>query len=278
MSTYVVGDLQGCLTPLQRLLEQLRFDPARDLLVCAGDMVARGPDSLGTLRFLRSLGPACAAVLGNHDLHLIAQAHGIGRIKPDFQTLLDAADAAELLETLIQRPLAWSDPASNTLVVHAGLAPQWRAQDALRHAEQAQAVLRDPVQLQAFLPEMYGDTPDRWQDDLTGSARIRTIINILTRSRYCFADGRLDFTQKGTPGSQPATLQPWFTLPQRRSLETRIVFGHWSTLGRVQWPRFNVCGLDTGCVWGGALTALRLEDGRVFQNPSQTPALVSTRP
>jgi bis(5'-nucleosyl)-tetraphosphatase (symmetrical) len=264
MSTYVVGDIQGCRDALQRLLDQCRFDPAADRLICAGDLVARGPDSPGTLRLVRGLGNCATTLLGNHDLHLIAVAHGIGRAKPDLAPLLDAPDAAELLDYLTTRPLAWHDAATDTLVVHAGVAPQWSLADTLALAAQAEAMLGDAQARADFLPQMYGNEPARWSDALAGPARLRFIINCLTRARYCTPQGDFEFAHKGAPGSQPSGLLPWFAVPGRRSAGTRIVFGHWSTLGQVVWPQWQVWGLDTGCVWGGALTALRLEDDAVF--------------
>lgn len=265
MATYIIGDIQGCSGALQRLLDQCRFDPSDDRLVCAGDLVARGPDSLGSLRLLRSLGDAATAVLGNHDLHLIALAHGIGKPKADLAAVLAADDADDLMDYLTHRPLAWHDASTNTLVVHAGLAPQWTVKEALALAEEAAAVLRDPAQRQRFLPRMYGDEPARWTSQLAGDDRLRFVINCFTRARYCTDHGDFEFTQKGAPGTQPPHLHPWFAIPGRRSADTRVVFGHWSTLGQVAWPEHQVWGLDTGCVWGGTLTALRLEDGRLFQ-------------
>lgn len=267
MATYIVGDIQGCSEALQRLLDRCRFDPACDRLVCAGDLVARGPDSLGTLRFVRSLGAAATSVLGNHDLHLLALAQGIGKARDGLDALLHAPDAAELLHDLATRPLAWYHAATTTLVVHAGLAPQWSVNQALTLAAEAQAVLADAETRAAFLPRMYGNEPARWQDDLQGEARLRFIINCLTRARYCSVEGDFDFSEKGRPGEQAPHLLPWFAVPGRRSAGHRIVFGHWSTLGQVTWPEFQVWGLDTGCVWGGALTALRLDDDAILSTP-----------
>jgi bis(5'-nucleosyl)-tetraphosphatase (symmetrical) len=264
MSTYVIGDIQGCRDALQRLLDQCRFDPARDRLVCAGDLVARGPDSLGTLRLVRSLGDAATSVLGNHDLHLLALAQGLGRARDGLDAILHTADAAELLDWLATRPLAWHHDATATLVIHAGLAPQWTVADTLALAGEAQTVLADARARADFLPQMYGDGPARWDHALRGAARLRFVINCLTRARYCTAQGDFDFSHKGAPGSQPTGLLPWFAVPGRSSAGHRIAFGHWSTLGQVSWPAFRVWGLDTGCVWGGALTALRLEDGGVI--------------
>ncbi len=267
MSTFVVGDIQGCSDALQRLLDQCRFDPASDRLICAGDLVARGPDSLGTLRFLRSLDAAASSVLGNHDLHLLALAQGIGRVKADLAPLLQAPDAAELLDFLSKQALAWHDATTETLIVHAGVAPQWSVSETLALAGEAQAVIADPSRRATFLPQMYGNEPARWDATLAGPERLRFIVNCLTRARYCTAQGDFEFAQKGAPGTQPPDLLPWFAVPGRRSAGTRIVFGHWSTLGQVVWPEWRVRGLDTGCVWGGALTALRLEDDTLIRLP-----------
>ncbi|WP_370308066.1 symmetrical bis(5'-nucleosyl)-tetraphosphatase [Sinimarinibacterium flocculans] len=265
MSTYVIGDIQGCRGALERLLEQCRFDPAADRLICAGDLVARGPDSLGTLRLIRSLGEAADAVLGNHDLHLLALAQGLGKARDGLDRIIDADDAATLLAWLAARPLALFDDATGTLIVHAGVAPQWTAPQTVALAAEAQAVIGDEERRRAFLPRMYGNDPSRWRDELSGDDRLRFIVNCLTRARYCTAEGDFEFSEKGAPGGQAAHLLPWFEAPARRSAGTRIVFGHWSTLGRVEWPQAQVWGLDTGCVWGGALTALRLEDGQLLQ-------------
>jgi bis(5'-nucleosyl)-tetraphosphatase (symmetrical) len=267
MATYIIGDIQGCSDALQQLLDQCRFDPAHDRLVCAGDLVARGPDSLGTLRLIRSLGEAATSVLGNHDLHLLALAQGIGKARDGLDAILHAPDAAELLHWLATRPLAWYHDATDTLVVHAGLAPQWSVPVALALAAEAQAMLAQPPSRADFMPRMYGNEPARWQDDLRGDARLRFIINCLTRARYCSVDGDFEFSEKGGPGQQAPHLLPWFAVPGRRSADHRIVFGHWSTLGQVAWPAHQVWGLDTGCVWGGALTALRLEDDAIFASP-----------
>lgn len=265
MTTYVIGDVQGCLDPLRRLLDRLRFDPAADRLIFAGDLVARGPDSAGTLRFVRGLGAAATTVLGNHDLYLIGVAHGAGEARDGLEQVLRAADADELVAFLCRQRLAWHDARSGTLVVHAGVAPHWTLDEVLAQAAEIESMLRDAQARARFLPHMRGDEPARWTPRLAGAQRLRFAINCLTRARYCSADGTFEFKQKGPPGSQPPPLLPWFAVPDRRTLDTRIVFGHWSTLGRIEWPEFKVVGLDTGCVWGGPLSALSLEEGCVIQ-------------
>ncbi|MEO0420776.1 MAG: symmetrical bis(5'-nucleosyl)-tetraphosphatase [Pseudomonadota bacterium] len=259
MAIYAIGDVQGCADALARLLDQLRFDPADDQLWFCGDLVNRGPESLKTLRLVRSLGAAAITVLGNHDLHLLAVAAGVRPSRPHkgdtLDPILEAADGAELLTWLAQQPLAHYDPEVGWLMVHAGLPPQWTRDDALTNAALVQRVLAS-ADADAWFSRMYGNDPDRWQPDLTGDERLRFTVNCLTRMRYCTAEGELQFKAKGAPGSQPAGQLPWFAVPGRRSADTPIVFGHWSTLGRYQ--DHNVLGLDTGCVWGGCLTAARL--------------------
>jgi bis(5'-nucleosyl)-tetraphosphatase (symmetrical) len=270
MPIYAVGDLQGCFDELQQLLGLLHFDPRQDRLVFCGDLVNRGPKSLEVLRFVRSLGPAAVTVLGNHDLHLLAVAHGGRPGKRDTLTeILAASDCDELLDWLIEQPLAWQDPDTGTLVIHAGLPPQWNAGQTLALAREAAAVISG-TEGRRFFSRMYGDHPDQWDEKLRGTDRTRFVVNCLTRLRYCTAEGRLDLRPKGAPGSQPATLMPWFTVPGRASRGTPLVFGHWSTLGRVAWPEEQVFGLDTGCVWGGRLTACRLGDGQLFEVPSRS--------
>lgn len=268
MSTYAIGDLQGCYDDFRRLLDQLGFDPAADRILLAGDLVNRGPQSLACLRYARELGPACVAILGNHDLHLLAAAADRRRLKrgDTLTGILDAADAAELLAWLRSRPLAWSPEGEDLLLVHAGLPPQWDREQTLNLAGEVSALLSGSSG-DDFFAHMYGDQPDRWDESLSGWDRARFVVNCLTRLRYCDADGRLALRHKLGPGSQPDGLLPWFAVPGRRSAGTRIVFGHWSTLGQVHWPEHRVWGLDTGCIWGGRLTALDVGSGRIIDTP-----------
>ncbi len=260
MAVYAIGDIQGCYDPFRRLLDALRFDPSHDRLWLVGDLVNRGPGSLDTLRFVHALGDAAVTVLGNHDLHLLAVARGIRKVRPHkgdtLEAILDAPDRDVLLDWLRARPLAHRDEALGWMMVHAGLPPQWTAQDALREAAAVSEVLRSPAHPD-WLAKMYGNQPDRWRDDLGGDERLRFAVNCLTRMRFCTADGRLDMTASGPPGSQPPGYLPWYEVPGRRSAAQRVLFGHWSALGRHE--AHNVLALDTGCVWGRALSAVRLD-------------------
>ena len=258
MAVYAIGDVQGCFRELQLLLTKLRFDPARDRLWFAGDLVNRGLQSLETLRFVRNLGAAAITVLGNHDLHLLAAAARAGKLKPKdtLRPILDAPDREELLDWLRRRPVLHHDAEMGYTLIHAGLPPQWELDQARACAHEVESVLRGPDHAE-FFEQMYGDEPTFWTDELTGWERLRFITNCLTRLRYCDAEGRVALAHKGAPGSQPVGLYPWFELPQRRSRELKILFGHWSTLGERSSP--GVYPLDTGCLWGGQLTALRLD-------------------
>lgn len=258
MSVYAIGDIQGCYDALQRLLERLRFDPASDRLWLVGDLVNRGPKSLQVLRFVKGLGEAAVTVLGNHDLHALARAGGVDRRRRSdtIDDLLRAPDAGELLHWLRHRPLLHRDPALGWTMVHAGLLPQWDLDEAQALAREAEAVLRSAEHAELFR-HMYGDEPDHWIPGHSGWARLRVIINAFTRLRYCSRDGRMDLGPKGAPGTQPPGLLPWFRVPGRRSAGERIVFGHWSTLGCIQ--EHDLLSLDTGCIWGGRLTAARLD-------------------
>lgn len=271
MSTYVIGDVQGCQRALDALLRLIDFDAGRDCLWFTGDLVNRGPDSLAVLRFVRGLGDTATTVLGNHDLHLLACAAGVRppHRKDTLAPILKARDREELLHWLRQRPLLHFDSVSGYLLIHAGLPPQWTAAQARQCAEELETVLRADDS-DTFFANMYGNDPARWSEELHGWARLRFITNCLTRLRYCDADGNLDLKEKGAPGSQPERLIPWYRVPDRRSRDVPILFGHWATL-RLTEPdtaAYNVWNLDTGCVWGGSLSAMRLEDRRLFSVPS----------
>ena len=258
MTRYAVGDIQGCDEELQTLLERLKFSADRDQLWFVGDLVNRGPDSLPALRRVRSLGDNAVVVLGNHDLHLLAVAHGARRPRPSdtLDEVLAAPDRDALLEWLITRPLAHAQGAD--LMVHAGLVPQWTVAGTLALAREVGEALRhDP---RALFQHMYGNEPDRWDERLAGVQRLRFAINVLTRLRVCTADGRVDLGVKGEPPSPPSPLRPWFAHAERASREARVIFGHWSALGLVR--EHGVIGLDTGCVWGGALSAVDLDSER----------------
>ncbi len=273
MARYAIGDIQGCHAELRALLKKLRFKSDRDQLWLVGDLVNRGPASLAVLRFVRALGANAITVLGNHDLHLLAVAYGTDRrLRPDdtLQRVLAARDRDQLLDWLITLPLAHFDAGHNDLMVHAGLPPQWLATDAVRYAaETAAALQKNPGR---FLARMYGDKPDRWSRSLRGADKHRFVVNVLTRLRYCDARGRVNLDLKDSPGSlrtaaraAPTAMRPWFLAPNRRSAGTRIICGHWSTLGLVRKP--HLLALDTGCVWGGPLTGTDLDSNRICQQP-----------
>jgi len=258
VTRYAIGDLQGCVEELRALLARLKFSPDRDRLWFVGDLVNRGPDSLATLRLVRALGDNALVVLGNHDLHLLAVAYGVQRRRRSdtLDAVLAASDRDALIEWLQLRPLAYLE--GDDLMVHAGLVPQWTAARTLAlAAEVSSALRRDP---RALFEHMYGDEPERWDERLAAAERLRFIINVLTRLRLCTADGRVDISSKGPPPPPSSPLRPWFEHPQRASRDVRVIFGHWSALGLVQRP--GLLGLDSGCVWGGALTAADLDSDR----------------
>ncbi|HOP16643.1 MAG: symmetrical bis(5'-nucleosyl)-tetraphosphatase [Gammaproteobacteria bacterium] len=258
MAVFAVGDIQGCYDELRRALDSVGFDPSHDRLWCVGDLVNRGPKSLQVLRFFHQLGDAAICVLGNHDLHLLALVAGNDKHKDEssLDAVMAASDRDELLHWLRQRPLIHFDPELDFLMVHAGLPPQWDLATALACGREVEAVLRGTGNVDYFM-HMYGNKPDLWDPSLTGMARWRFVTNCLTRLRYVDGDGRLALKEKGPPGSQARGRIPWFEHPARASRGQRIVFGHWSTLGYL--ARDNVWALDTGCLWGGALTLLRLD-------------------
>jgi bis(5'-nucleosyl)-tetraphosphatase (symmetrical) len=257
MARWAIGDVQGCAAELTELIARIRFRPDRDQLWFVGDLVNRGPQSLQVLRLVRSLGESAQTVLGNHDLHLLAVALAGARLRKHdtLDEVLDAPDRDALLEWLLQRPLAYQQPGSDELLLHAGVVPQWSASQTLGLAAEVQQALR--ASPQTLLGGMYGDLPDRWSASLEGLERLRFVINVLTRLRFCTSEGRIDFSHKGKPESAKAPWLPWFKAPSRASSDVRIVFGHWSALGFYRTDR--LVALDTGCVWGGALSALDLD-------------------
>ena len=275
MATYVIGDIQGCYQELLALLDKINFDPARDRLWFTGDLVNRGPQSLETMRFVKNLGKQTVIVLGNHDLHLLAVARDpANKHKKDtLDEIISAPDRSELLDWLRTRPLFHRDEALGFTLIHAGLPPQWDIAAAGKYAQEVERVLGQ-ADYAGFFDHMYGDQPDTWATDLKGWKRIRFITNAFTRMRYCDDSGRFALDEKGPPGSQAKPYQPWFTLKSRRTGNEKIIFGHWSTvhLGNIKnFKKYNVYPLDTGCLWGGTLAALRLDDETWFSVPSRQP-------
>ena len=256
---YLIGDVQGCCDALERLLATLDFSPSRDHVYLLGDLVNRGPASLRTLRLLRSIDNAATCLLGNHDLHLLAAAAGVRKPhrSDTIADILAAPDREALLAWLRQQRMACQAP--GWLLVHAGVVPQWDAATTLALAAEVEAVLRGP-DLPAFLQQMYGSEPRCWEASLRGMDRHRFIVNVLTRVRFVDAGGALDFDSKDGAGQAPDGFFSWFEAPGRATASTPIAFGHWSTLGLVNRP--DLLAIDTGCVWGGALTAVRIDDGR----------------
>jgi bis(5'-nucleosyl)-tetraphosphatase (symmetrical) len=256
---YLIGDLQGCDDAFERLLAQIGFSPSRDSLTVLGDLVNRGPQSLKVLQRMRALGASAEALLGNHDLHLLAVAYGVrpAHASDTLNEILESTERQAWLEWLRARPLALER--HGWLCVHAGVNPAWTALQTLTLAAEVQALLRGP-DLADFLPRMYGNEPAHWDDALQGAERWRHVINVLTRIRFVHADGALDFKVKEGADAAPPGLLPWFDAPRRASAGTPIAFGHWSTLGLVN--RATLLGLDTGCVWGGSLSAVRVDGGR----------------
>jgi bis(5'-nucleosyl)-tetraphosphatase (symmetrical) len=259
MALYMIGDVQGCDQALGRLLDKIDFSPSRDTLFLLGDLVNRGPQSLAVLRRLMALEASVQCLLGNHDLHLLATAHGVRKPHRNdtVDEILDAPDREALLDWLRWRPMALFE--HGWLMVHAGVLPQWDAVQTLALAAELQSVLRS-ADWTGFLKDMYGDQPDAWNDGLRGSARLRVIVNALTRLRFCTRQGVMEFATKDNAGAAPEGFMPWFDVPERRTSGVPVAFGHWSTLGSVD--REGVLPLDTGCVWGGCLTAARIMDDR----------------
>jgi bis(5'-nucleosyl)-tetraphosphatase (symmetrical) len=258
MAIYAIGDVQGCFAPLTTLLDKIRFDASRDQLWFTGDLVNRGPDSVNVLRFVRDLGNSAITVLGNHDLHLLAIASGHAKQKQrdTLGNVLTAKDRDELLDWLRARPLLHRDAALGYTMVHAGLAPQWGLKEARQLAAEVEQILRSDEHLEFFL-HMYGNHPNRWQPSLAGWDRLRFITNVFTRIRYCDDNGVLDLEEKRAPAEVVAPIKPWFESRNRQNTTETILFGHWSTLGFVKTN--NVICLDSGCLWGGELMAMRLD-------------------
>jgi bis(5'-nucleosyl)-tetraphosphatase (symmetrical) len=267
MALYLIGDVQGCDAALQRLLDTLAFSPSRDTLVLLGDLVNRGPDSAAVLRRMMAYGDSARCLLGNHDLHLLAVAHGVRKPhrKDTLDGVLGAPDRFAMLQWLRHQKMALLEVISNRelLMVHAGVLPAWTAIKTIALAHEVEAVLRSS-DAGEFFHSMYGDAPAHWSDALSGMDRIRVIVNALTRLRFCTRDGSMEFDAKGSADTVPDGYMPWFDVPGRKSADATVAFGHWSTLGWLN--RTDVYAMDTGCVWGGALSALRVEGG----NPNET--------
>ena len=264
MATFAIGDVQGCFDELERLLGEVGFSPARDRLWVVGDLVNRGPRSLAVVRFVKGLGDRAVVVQGNHDLHLLAFAAGHAKRRADdtFDDLLAAPDCAPLLDWLRFRPMLHVE--DEYVMVHAGLLPSWSVTQAHDLAAEVEAELRSK-RYRLFLAELYGSRPDTWRDDLRGMDRLRVIVNAMTRMRFCTAEGVMELGVKGELEKAPPGYLPWFEVPGRKTRGVPIVCGHWSALGLRLTP--DLLALDTACVWGGSLTAVRLEDHRVFEVP-----------
>ena len=262
MAHYLIGDVQGCDAALQGLLDKIAFSPSRDTLYLLGDLVNRGPDSLAVLRRLMGYGHAARSLLGNHDLHLLAIAHGVRQPhrKDTLDAVLRATDRPALLDWLCRQRLALLERfgQEDILMVHAGVLPTWDATKTIALAGEVEAVLRSPQQAD-FLHQMYGNEPLAWDDSLAGTARLRVVVNALTRLRFCTPQGQMEFKTKEGAAAAPAGYLPWFNVPGRRTANLTVAFGHWSTLGCLE--RADLLALDTGCVWGGHLSAVRLDGG-----------------
>lgn len=266
MATYAIGDIQGCFEGFMALLDKIAFNPKHDQLWLAGDMVNRGPDSLNTLRFIFSLGDSAKTVLGNHDLHLLAHAHGVRDLNPGdtLQAIMQAPDKNELLFWLQQQPLIHHDKKHNAVMVHAGIPPIWSIKKAKKRAQEVENVLRDKTLAPNYFFNMYGNTPAKWDKTLKGTDRLRIITNYFTRMRFCSEQGKLELKTKNTPTQSPEGYKPWFHYSHKDWDETKIFFGHWAALeGKTTNP--NCIALDTGYIWGGAMTAYCLETSKVTQ-------------
>jgi len=270
MALYLIGDVQGCDEALARLLTHIDFSPSRDTIYLLGDLVNRGPDNVGVLRRLMALGSSAQCILGNHDLHLLAVSQGVRAAHRQDTTadILNAPDRTTLLDWLRQQHMAMR--VGQVLMVHAGVLPQWTPEQTLALAGEVEAVLRGNA-LATFLPQMYGGLPNQWHEDLQGADRLRVIVNALTRMRFCDAQGAMDFSVKESADQAPKGLMPWFDVPGRRSADVTVAFGHWSTLQKVNQAKV-VC-LDDGCVWGGCLSAMRIEHPERIDDVRQCPVL-----
>ncbi|MDR1368476.1 MAG: symmetrical bis(5'-nucleosyl)-tetraphosphatase [Candidatus Accumulibacter sp.] len=263
MATYAIGDIQGCFDAFTRLLDRCAFDPAKDRLWLTGDLVNRGPRSLETLRFVRSLGEAAVTVLGNHDFFLLMVAEGFGKRSEDdtFDEILTAPDRGELLTWLRHRPLCHRE--GGYCLVHAGLLPQWTSLRARALAAEVEAALTGADWREFMEYHIWGNLPNAWRDSLEGWPRLRTIVNVMARMRFCSPEGVMDFSAKGEVSRAPAGFLPWYELPGRNDADATLIVGHWSAIGLKITPK--LLAIDTGCLWGGELTAIRLEDRRIFQ-------------
>lgn len=263
MATYAIGDIQGCYASLQQLLQKIAFDPSNDKIWLVGDLINRGPDSLAVLRWAKSHEKSVITVLGNHDLHALVVYEGFETAHrlDTLDELLAAPDAASLFDWLRRQRLAYAQ--DDYLLVHAGVLPQWKTQQqVIQLAAEVETALRSN-DYRDFLRQMYGDQPDTWRDDLSGMDRLRVITNALTRLRVCTPDGAMEFRFKGELADIPAGYHPWFALPATADRDSTIIFGHWSALGLML--NNDVIALDTGCLWGDSLTAIRLQDRQLFQ-------------
>lgn len=267
MATYAIGDIQGCFDEFQNLLELISFGRNDKLWLC-GDLVNRGPKSLQTLRFIKHLGDRAHTVLGNHDLHLLAVHHDITRKKKSdtLDDILNAPDREELMHWLQQQPLLHTDPALGFSMVHAGIPPGWSIDNTQKRAQEVESILRGP-KAHTFFKHMYGNNPEIWSDELKGWKRLRTITNYLTRMRFCTPEGKLEFASKGGLETQPDGFLPWYQHAHRKTAGDNIIFGHWAALQGTTGTQ-NIYALDTGCIWGLTLTALRLDDLRYYHTPS----------
>ena len=265
MSTYLIGDIQGCDSAFERLLNTISFSPSRDTLYLLGDLINRGPESAQVLRRCMHLGDAVKPLLGNHDLHLLASAYGVRKPgkRDTLQSILEAPDRDALLHWISQQPLARylkNSPGQRLLMVHAGVLPQWSLETTLALADEVHQIIRSDA-LPDFLAHMYGNEPNQWSEQLTGSNKLRVIVNALTRIRFCSVEGAMDFESSESADAAPEGLIPWFDCPERQTANDIIAFGHWSTLGLIN--RANLLALDTGCIWGGCLSAMEI--GQDFQ-------------